>query len=62
MSLLWVPRGHVALTSAVLEGTLTDCGPSNDSPCLTVVNSKISMNNVLSTSSMTREADRDLNS
>ena len=26
MSLLWVPRGHVALASAVLEGTLTECG------------------------------------
>ena len=32
MSLLWVPRGHVALASAVVEGTLTQCGPSND-PC-----------------------------
>ena len=27
MSLLWVPRGHVALASAVLEGTLTEWGP-----------------------------------
>ena len=31
MSLVWVPRGHVALASAVLEGTLTKCGPINDS-------------------------------
>ena len=32
MSLLWVHRGHVALASAVLEGTRTDYG-SMDSSC-----------------------------
>ena len=35
-SLLWVPGEHVALASAVFEGTLTECGPTNDS-CVTVV-------------------------
>ena len=29
MSLLWVPRGYVALASAVLEGILTEFGPIN---------------------------------
>ena len=29
MALLWVPRGLVALASAVVEGTLTECGPIN---------------------------------
>ena len=33
MSLLWVPRGHVALASAVLEGTLIECGSNNGFVC-----------------------------
>ena len=33
MSLLWVPRGHVAPSSAVLEGTLTEYGPINGFLC-----------------------------
>ena len=33
MSLLWVPRGHVALASAVLERPLTECGPTNGVLC-----------------------------
>ena len=32
-SQLWVPRGHVALASAVLEGILTECGPINGFLC-----------------------------
>ena len=34
MSLLWVPGEHVALASAVLEGTLTGCGPINGFLCI----------------------------
>ena len=34
MSLIWVPKGHVALASAVLEGTLTECGPINRFLCV----------------------------
>ena len=33
MSLMWVPRGHVALASTVLEGILTECGPINGVLC-----------------------------
>ena len=33
MSLLWVPRGYVAFASAVLEGTLTECGSINGFLC-----------------------------
>ena len=33
MLLLLVPRGHVALASVVLKGTLTECGPMNNSLC-----------------------------
>ena len=58
--LLWVPRGHVALASAVLEGILTECGPINDS-CVTVVNSKISMINIYPRSRHAREGDRNRN-
>ena len=31
MSMLWLPTGHGAVASAVLEGTLTECVPVNDS-------------------------------
>ena len=31
VSLLWVPRGHVAVANnAVLKGTFAECGPIND--------------------------------
>ena len=33
MSLLWVPRGHVALVIAVLDGTLAECGPIDGVMC-----------------------------
>ena len=39
--LLWVPRGHVALASVVLEGTLTECVPIYES-CVTIVNLRTS--------------------
>ena len=41
MILLWVPRGHVALASVVLEGTLTECGPIHEF-CVTIVTLRIS--------------------
>ena len=60
-SLLWVPRGHVALASAVLEGTLTECGPINGFLCvqITVVSLMISMVNFYPRH--TRKGDRNLN-
>ena len=33
MALLWMSRKHVAHASAVLEGTLTECGSIHDSSC-----------------------------
>ena len=44
--LLGVPRGHMALARAVLEGTLTECGPINHS-CVTGVNLRIPMINFI---------------
>ena len=62
MSMLWVPRGHVALASAVLEGTLTECGPINAFLCtVTVVSLRISMVNFYTRPRHTREGDRNLN-
>ena len=46
MSLLWVPRRHVALASPVLEKTLTECGSVNGS-CVTGLNLRISMINFI---------------
>ena len=63
MSLLWVPRGHVTLASAVLEGTLTECGPIKVFFCVlvTVVSLRISMVNFCPRPRRTREGDRNLN-
>ena len=33
MSLLWVPRGHMALAGTVSEGTLSKCGSINRLLC-----------------------------
>ena len=33
MLLLWVPRGHVVLASAVLDGILTEWGPIDGFLC-----------------------------
>ena len=64
MSLLWVPRGHVALlASAVLEGTLPECGPINGflGVQITVVSLMISMVNLYPHPRHTRKGDRNLN-
>ena len=37
MSLLWVPGGHVALASAVLEENFTGCGLINGVLCTITV-------------------------
>ena len=60
ISLLWVAREHVTLASAVLEGTLTECGPTNDS-CVTAVNLRIYTINVYLRPRHTCERGRNLN-
>ena len=62
MSLLWVPGGHVALASAVLVSTLTECGPINGFCILvTVASLRISMVNLYPRPRHTGEGDRNLN-
>ena len=63
MSLLLVPRGHVALASVVLEGTLAECGPIKGVCVLvTVASLRISMVNFYPRPCHTRKGDRNLNS
>ena len=62
MSLLWMSREHVAHASAVLEGTLTECGPINDSSCTSSIrNLGISMMNLYPHPRPTHEGDGNLN-
>ena len=62
MSLLWMSKKHVALASAVLEGTLTECRPINDFSCnSTIRNLGISMINFDPRPRHTHEGNRNLN-
>ena len=62
ISLLWVPRGHVALVSVVLEGTLAECRQINGfCVLLTVASLRISMVNFYPRPRHTREGGRNLN-
>ena len=62
ISLLWVPRGHVALARGVLEVTLTECGQLTGFCVLVTVTSLRTFTvNFYPRPGHTREGDRNLN-